>query len=110
MNKLTLATLILMSSLSTAAFAADSDLAPLKLSSPCEAKLTKQVLAVCNRDSKSDPDREHSCLYSELNIIRNQTDSSYFEINFTVNDAIVYAYGVSIQSKDKCVLKIVSKN
>jgi len=110
MNKLILTALALVS-FSGAAFASDSALNPLHISSTCENKIFKQVEAQCNRDSKNDESREHRCLFEgDVSIKRNQTDSAYFEASFTVTDADVYTYGVSIESKLDCQFKVVSKN
>ena len=95
---------------STAAFAANEDLKPLGLSPACETTMINKIVATCNKDSKGDKSREHGCLYSELNILRNQSTEAYFEVNFTVTDADVYAYGVSISDKSKCTFKVTAKN
>ncbi len=97
----------------TSAFAAGSDdaLAPLKLSSSCESKIFKSMEAICNKDSKDDSSREHPCeFWGQVDIKRNAEDSAYFEADFTVTDADVYTYGASIESKEKCEFKVVSRN
>jgi hypothetical protein len=93
----------------TSAFA-DNALAPLHLSHDCESKITRSVYAKCNHDSRKDESREHSCFSDTVRIMRNQYDSAYFETLFTVADAIVYSYGVSIRSKDRCDFIVVSRN
>lgn len=96
---------------SVAAHAADDSLNPLRISSACENEIFKKVVAQCDRDSKNDPSREHGCYYwGQARILRNQADSAYFEADFTVTDAVVYTYGISIEDKARCEFKVVSKN
>jgi hypothetical protein len=94
-------------------WAADNSdvLAPLGLSAKCENDIFKHAKASCDRETRGNPDRDHACFYwGDARILRNQSNAAYFEVDFTITDAVVFTYGVSISNKTKCAYKVVSKN
>lgn len=82
------------------------DLSPLALTSGCEQHVIKKVDARCNAQSRNDPNREHVCLYSQVYDVTNSPSSAVFSIDFTVTDAVVYSYKVTIQDKNSCQFTI----